>query len=104
MQFGAAKDPRACAAVYLALGRQSLLAGLFRTYGDPKVAEFLRRDFSNERHQLAAEKNAYVLLGKHQHTMAAAWFVLAGRKGQGEWGGRGAMVGSALKRPGGRAG
>lgn len=63
------------------MGRQSLLAGLFRTYGDPKVAEFLRRDFGVERSRLAAEKNAYVLLGKHQHSMAAAWFILAGKRG-----------------------
>lgn len=57
------------------------MAGLFRTYGEPKVAEFLRRDFSTDRNKLAAEKNAYVLLGKHQHVMAAAWFILAGRTG-----------------------
>lgn len=77
-QFGATKNTSACALMYIALGRQSLLAGLYRTYGDARVASFLSRDFSLDKNQLAAEKNAYVLLGQHRYEMAAAWFILAG--------------------------
>ena len=52
------------------------LQGLFRTANNKKVADFLGRDFSDVKNRTAASKNAFVLLGKHRHELAAAFFIL----------------------------
>ncbi len=49
---------------------------LFRTAGHSRQADFLKRDFKNEKNRQAAKKNAFVLLGQHRHDMAAAFFIL----------------------------
>ncbi|KAI5078412.1 hypothetical protein GOP47_0006083 [Adiantum capillus-veneris] len=75
------KSPKRCALLYLALQRKNVLMGLFKLSKDEKdrvLYEFLGRDFSLEKNTAAALKNAYVLLGKHQHDLAAAFFLLGG--------------------------
>ncbi|KAL2650756.1 hypothetical protein R1flu_018884 [Riccia fluitans] len=73
------RDPKDCALLYVALDRRSVLAGLFklsRDQRDKPLADFLARDFQEEKHKVAALKNAYVLMGKHRHELAAAFFIL----------------------------
>eukprot|EP00250_Pteridium_aquilinum_P017322 c23571_g1_i1 orf=63-7415(+) len=80
-QYLMEKNPKHCALLYLALQRKNVLMGLFKLSKDEKdrvLYEFLSRDFLVERNQAAALKNAYVLLGKHQHDLAAAFFLLGG--------------------------
>lgn len=36
------------------------------------------RDVQDEKHRVAALKNAYVLMGKHRHELAATFFILGG--------------------------
>ena len=50
--------------------------GLFRSASQAKQADFLARDFRQEKHKQAACKNAFVLLGQHKHELAAAFFIL----------------------------
>ena len=52
------------------------LQGLFRTANNKRVVDFLGRDFSDVKNRTAASKNAFVLLGKHRHELAAAFFIL----------------------------
>ena len=49
---------------------------MFRTANNKKVADFLGRDFSDVKNRTSASKNAFVLLGKHRHELAAAFFIL----------------------------
>eukprot|EP00898_Chlorokybus_atmophyticus_P002470 jgi/Chlat1/3223/Chrsp22S03421 len=80
-QFVKSKDPHDCALLYLALDRRPVLIGLFKTSRnekDKRMFEFLARDFTDPRHQTAALKNAYVLLGQHRHELAAAFFLIGG--------------------------
>jgi hypothetical protein len=44
-----------------------------------KVAEFLMNDFTTEKWQTAAMKNAYSLLKQQQFNQAAAFFLVAGK-------------------------
>lgn len=75
-QFAARNDPYDCALMYMALGNRSLLQNLFRSAGHGRQADFLKRDFRDEKNMQAARKNAFVLLGQHRHDMAAAFFLL----------------------------
>lgn len=75
-QFAAKRNADDAALLYMALGKQSVLHGLYRSTQQAKQAEFLSRDFSMERHRQAACKNAYALMGKHRHELAAAFFIL----------------------------
>ncbi len=52
------------------------LQGLYRTTNNRRLSDFLSRDFSEPAHRQAAGKNAFVLLGQHRHTLAAAFFIL----------------------------
>lgn len=63
---------------YIASGKTKLLSGLFRVTGDTRMSEFFRNDFSSERWQTAALKNAYALLSKQRFLHAAAFFLLGG--------------------------
>ena len=49
---------------------------MFRGGNHKKLADFLMRDFSQDKHKDAACKNAYTLLGQHRYELAAAFFVL----------------------------
>ncbi|KAH7280307.1 hypothetical protein KP509_37G060800 [Ceratopteris richardii] len=80
-QYLKEKNPRHCALLYLALQRKNVLMGLLKlskAEKDKVLYEFFGRDFSEEKNQAAALKNAYTLLGKHQHELAAAFFLLGG--------------------------
>ncbi|GAB4861575.1 hypothetical protein Ancab_036768 [Ancistrocladus abbreviatus] len=75
------KDPKACALLYIALNRIQVLAGLFKISKDEKdkpLVGFLSHNFQEEKHRAAALKNAYVLMGRHQHELAIAFFLLGG--------------------------
>ncbi|KAK9147239.1 hypothetical protein Scep_005996 [Stephania cephalantha] len=75
------KDPKDCALLYIALNRLQVLAGLFKISRDEKdkpLAGFLSRSFQEEKNKAAALKNAYVLMGRHQHELASAFFLLGG--------------------------
>lgn len=52
------------------------MQSLFRGANHKKQADFLMRDFSQDKSKDAACKNAYTLLGQHRHKLAAAFFVL----------------------------
>ena len=53
-----------------------LTAGLFRSAGVKKLADFLARDFRQAASRAAAAKNAFVLLGQHRYELAAVFFIL----------------------------
>ena len=68
-----------CALLVVSLGRVGVLSGVCRAARDPKLADFFARDFSLAKNQHAALKNAYALLSKRRHALAAVFFVLAGQ-------------------------
>lgn len=82
-EFGDSRDPSGRVSVlYLAIKKKQVLVGLWRTIYHPerdKVLKFLSNNFSEERWQTAALKNAFVLLGKHRYMDAAYFFLLAGQ-------------------------
>ncbi|KAJ2909221.1 regulator of (H+)-ATPase in vacuolar membrane [Coemansia aciculifera] len=77
------RDPTKCSIFYLALKKQRLLHGLWRTaqthpeYG--KMVTFMANDFSEARWKTAAAKNAYVLLSRQRYLDAATFFLLSGK-------------------------
>ncbi|KAJ1827891.1 regulator of (H+)-ATPase in vacuolar membrane [Coemansia sp. RSA 2599] len=77
------RDPSKCAIFYLALRKQRLLHGLWRTaHSHPehsKMVAFLAHDFSETRWRTAAAKNAYVLLSRQRYLDAATFFMLSGK-------------------------
>ncbi|KAJ2805053.1 regulator of (H+)-ATPase in vacuolar membrane [Coemansia helicoidea] len=77
------RNPAACAIFYLALGKQRLVHGLWRTAASHpeqgKMLAFLSHDFSEARWKTAAAKNAYALLSRQRYLDAAAFFLLAGK-------------------------
>ncbi|KAK9749540.1 hypothetical protein RND81_02G133100 [Saponaria officinalis] len=80
-QYLRKKDPKACALLYIALNRLQVLTGLCKISKDEKdkpLVAFLSRNFQEEQHKAAASKNAYVLMGRHQFELAAAFFLLGG--------------------------
>ncbi|KAG0631662.1 hypothetical protein M758_1G270500 [Ceratodon purpureus] len=81
LQFMASRDAKDSALLYIALERRTVLAGLFKISKDERdrpLVDFMARDFREEKHKAAALKNAYVLMGKHRHELAAAFFLLGG--------------------------
>ncbi|RKO89844.1 RAVE protein 1 C terminal-domain-containing protein [Blyttiomyces helicus] len=77
------RDPVACSLLYLALGKKNVLLGLWKLAAthpeQPSMVRFLANDFSEERWQGAAMKNAFALLGKQRYEYAVAFFLLAGK-------------------------
>ena len=76
--FQATKDPLDSALFYLAMRKQNVLWGLFRSKDDVKMAQFFKNNFDEERWRKAALKNAFALLGKQRFQRAAAFFLLGG--------------------------
>lgn len=70
-------DPTKCALYYMAIKKKGALARLFKLKGNEKVAEFLNKDFTDEKCRVAASKNAYTLLSRQDYYYAAAYFLLA---------------------------
>ncbi|KAL0019249.1 hypothetical protein WJX77_001067 [Trebouxia sp. C0004] len=77
-QFARSRDAHDCALMYVALKKKQLLLSLFRGGNHKKLADFLMRDFRQDKHKDAACKNAFTLLGQHRYELAAAFFVLGG--------------------------
>lgn len=75
--FNYNKNPDDAALWYIALGRGTTLAALYRSQQNTKMSQFLRRNFNLQDNQLAAGKNAYVLVSKHRLQLAVAFFILA---------------------------
>ncbi|KAJ1951465.1 regulator of (H+)-ATPase in vacuolar membrane, partial [Dispira parvispora] len=77
------RDPSASTLYYLALKRKSVLLALWKaSHGhaeQAKMVGFLKEDFTLPRWRTAANKNAYVLIGKQRFELAAAFFLLADR-------------------------
>ncbi|GMH35531.1 hypothetical protein BSKO_03399 [Bryopsis sp. KO-2023] len=78
LEFARHRDPHSCALFYVALKKERLLSTLFRGAGHSRVADLLGRDFTIERNQEVAAKNAFALLGKHRYSLAAAFFLVGG--------------------------
>ncbi len=76
VQFAERKDPQDCALLFVALGKKGQLQGLYKAVRNEKLFTFLANDFSEPRWKSAALKNAFALLSKQQHELAAAFFLL----------------------------
>jgi hypothetical protein len=74
------KDPVDCSLFYMALRKKNVLLGLWKLANShPEqnaMLKFLANDFSEDRWQKAAIKNAYALLGKQRYEYAVAFFLL----------------------------
>ncbi|XP_035825075.1 dmX-like protein 2 [Aplysia californica] len=77
--FKTTKSPIDAALYYLAMKKKNIMKGLFKTVRDSKMEAFFALDFSVEKNQRIAKKNAYYLLGKGEFTHAAALFFLGGQ-------------------------
>ncbi|KAJ3213069.1 regulator of (H+)-ATPase in vacuolar membrane [Dinochytrium kinnereticum] len=75
------KDPVDCALFYILLRKKNVLLGLWKLASahteQGAMLKFLANDFTEERWQKAAAKNAFALLGKQRYEYAAAFFLLA---------------------------
>ncbi|QSL66513.1 hypothetical protein MERGE_000893 [Pneumocystis wakefieldiae] len=75
------KNPEFCSLFYIALRKKNILLRLWEMatgHSNQKIMiNFLSNDFSEARWKLAAQKNAFVLLGKHRYEYSAAFFLLA---------------------------
>lgn len=80
-RFSANRQPLEAALFYLALKKKNILWGLFRSVQDERMSGFMSNDFTTERWQSAALKNAFALLSKQRFGEAAAFFLLANRLG-----------------------
>lgn len=75
--FNSERNADDAALWYVALGRRTALAALYRSQQNTRMSQFLRRDFALSENRLAAGKNAYVLVSKHRLELAVAFFILA---------------------------
>ncbi|PKU45856.1 hypothetical protein llap_3857 [Limosa lapponica baueri] len=71
-------DALDAALFYLAMKKQAVVWGLFRSQHDEKMTAFFSHNFSEDRWHKAALKNAFALLGKQCFEPSAAFFLLAG--------------------------
>ncbi|XP_029797416.1 dmX-like protein 1 isoform X2 [Suricata suricatta] len=71
-------DPLDAAIFYLAMRKQTVIWGLYRSQKDTKMTQFFGHNFKDERWRKAALKNAFSLLGKQRFEHSAAFFLLAG--------------------------
>jgi hypothetical protein len=74
--FSKNNDPLTAAVWYLAMKKKTVLQALFRSVGDSRMSGFFSNNFTEERWQSAALKNAYALLGKQRYTEAVGFFLL----------------------------
>lgn len=81
-EFAKEQDPEFCSLLYVILGKQKALRALWKStfYStNPKMADFLSHDFTQQASQSMASKNAFSSLGKRRFYLAAMFFLLAGR-------------------------
>ena len=62
---------------YVALGRHSTVAALFKAQQDMRMASFFKHNFALPENKTAASKYANVLVAKHRLLLAKAFFILA---------------------------
>ncbi|KAJ1459619.1 hypothetical protein M885DRAFT_585630 [Pelagophyceae sp. CCMP2097] len=70
----------ATALLYVAAGKRATLQSFAKAEGTPmavKLVKLLAFDFTSDRGRIAAQKNAYALLAKHDYDLAATCFLLA---------------------------
>lgn len=82
-EFGDTRDPSGrTSLLFLAIKKKQVLLGLWKVASHPereKVLKFMSNNFTEERWRTAAQKNAFVLLGKHRYMDASYFFLLAGK-------------------------
>jgi len=65
---------------YIVIDKKSILCNLYRTEPNNKrIFDLLSNDFSEQRWQKAADKNAMVLVSKKNYELGIAFFLLAGK-------------------------
>ncbi|TDH73233.1 uncharacterized protein CCR75_005459 [Bremia lactucae] len=79
VEYAANRDPFAVAVFYVLLGKNNLLASLFKMANETRIAELLSNNFNDSRWINAALKNAFVLKTKQRYTLSAAFFLLGGQ-------------------------
>lgn len=72
------KDPMDAAVWFAILRKEKVLAGLFKSVSNTKMADFFSNDFKTDRWRQAALKNAFALLGKRRYFDAIAFFLIGG--------------------------
>lgn len=72
-------EPMNCALFYILLGQKMVVTNLFKLAKDTKLFQFFSRDFNQKEHQVAASKNAFVLLSKRRYDTAVVFFLLANK-------------------------
>jgi len=70
------RDPFSCALFYFALGKSTVVSGLFRLVKNYKAAEMLANDFNEPHWQGIAVKNGFSLLKQKKYEAAASFFIL----------------------------
>ena len=76
--FNVTKQPLDAALWYLAMGKKSVLWGLFKSVGDQRMSGFFGNDFNEERWITAAQNNGFKLLSLQRFHHAIAFFLLGG--------------------------
>ena len=80
-RFSEKSNPLDAALFYLALNKKSVLKHLFRTGGNKKMSDFFSNNFTEDRWNRAAKKNAFKLMSLQRFEAAVAFFLL----GQSIW-------------------
>jgi len=75
--FSLRQDPDDVVLWFVLQRKEKALAALYRSKQNRKVADFLMRDFRQPENRIAASKNAFVLVGKHEYEKAVAFMILA---------------------------
>eukprot|EP00516_Mucochytrium_quahogii_P004586 CAMPEP_0203760566 /NCGR_PEP_ID=MMETSP0098-20131031/13830_1 /ASSEMBLY_ACC=CAM_ASM_000208 /TAXON_ID=96639 /ORGANISM=" , Strain NY0313808BC1" /LENGTH=2496 /DNA_ID=CAMNT_0050654185 /DNA_START=458 /DNA_END=7945 /DNA_ORIENTATION=- len=73
------RDPFSCSLFYFALGKHTVVSGLFKLAKNTKAAQLLANDFSDAKWKSVAIKNAFSLLRQKRFIEAASFFVLGGK-------------------------
>ena len=78
MEFQNTKDPMRVAIWFCILRKEKVLAGLFKSVKNAKMADFFGHNFLESRWRQAALKNGYALLGHRRYYDAIAFFLIGG--------------------------
>jgi len=79
-QIGLSSLAAVTALWYILIDKKSMLCQLYKTEpNNKKIYEMLMNDFTQDRWQKAADKNAMVLISKKNYELGIAFFILAGK-------------------------
>ena len=78
IEFQNTKDPMRVAIWFCILKKEKVLAGLFKSVKNAKMADFFGHNFLEPRWRQAALKNGYALLGHRRYYDAIAFFLIGG--------------------------